>query len=380
MNLEPYPIIELVVKIASRCNLNCTYCYEYNQGDDSWKKASKFMSIETAIQLGKRIQEHISEHKLKEYNIGLHGGEPLLMSPKKIDELTSCIKNQIDPNINLFFGMQTNGALITKEHIKILKTHNICISVSLDGLKKTNDKFRVDLKGRSSWDRVITGINLLLSEAPELFKGVLSVIDIDADPLETFDFLASFDVDIDFLLPLHTFDKPPYYPNNKKNAYGEWYFEIYKAWINGRNSHIDVRFIKNIVVQLMGGSAIYEVMTSSPIGLLTISTDGGIEGVDCLKVTGRGTQITGLNIFENSLTDSLSNELVKLRQSGISDLHNKCKSCKYLYGCAGGYFPNRYSDKDGFNNPSVYCDDLFWLLSSIENDLLKRTKNERATI
>jgi len=80
------------------------------------------------------------------------------------------------------------------------------------------------------------------------------------------------------------------------------------------------------------------------------------------------------------LTDSLSNELVKLRQSGISDLHKKCKSCKYLYGCAGGYFPNRYSDKDGFNNPSVYCDDLFWLLSSIENDLLKQTKNERAII
>ena len=52
------------------------------------------MSFETAIQLGKRIQEHISEHKLKEYNIGLHGGEPLLMSPKKIDELTTCIKNQ----------------------------------------------------------------------------------------------------------------------------------------------------------------------------------------------------------------------------------------------------------------------------------------------
>ena len=152
MKMEGYPIIELVVKIASRCNLNCTYCYEYNQGDDSWKRASKFMSIDTAVKLGKRIQEHIDEHKLTEYNIGLHGGEPLLMSPQKIDELTTTIKNQIDPSVDLYFGMQTNGVLISKEHIKVLKKHNICISVSLDGLKETNDKYRIDLKNRSSWE------------------------------------------------------------------------------------------------------------------------------------------------------------------------------------------------------------------------------------
>jgi uncharacterized protein len=54
--MEKYPIIELVVKIASRCNLNCKYCYEYNMGDDTWKRASKFMTNDVAKQLGKRIQ------------------------------------------------------------------------------------------------------------------------------------------------------------------------------------------------------------------------------------------------------------------------------------------------------------------------------------
>lgn len=337
------------------------------------------MSIETATLLGTRIQEHIEEFGLKEYSIGLHGGEPLLMSPKKMDELTSTIRKQINPDVDLHFGLQTNGVLLSKEFIEVFKKHNIFISVSVDGLKESNDKYRLDLRGRSTWDRVLEGINLLVSEAPNHFVGLLSVIDIEADPIETFDFLAGFDVDIDFLLPLHTFDKPPYYPNDNKIAYGQWYFEIYKEWVNGRNSHVDVRFIKNIIVQLMGGSAIYEVMTSSPIGLLTISTDGGIEGVDCLKVTGQETQITGLNINQNSFSDALSLELVKLRQSGIKDLHEKCRSCKYLYGCAGGYFPNRFSEKDGFNNPSVYCDDLYWLLSSIENDLIQKANNVSLT-
>ena len=37
------------------------------------------------------------------------------------------------------------------------------------------------------------------------FNGILCVIDIDSDPIDTFDFLSSFDVDIDFLLPLQNY-------------------------------------------------------------------------------------------------------------------------------------------------------------------------------
>jgi uncharacterized protein len=276
--------------------------------------------------------------------------------------------------------MQTNAVLMSKEHIAIFKKHNIRISVSLDGQKNIHDNNRIDLKGQGSWERVLNGIELLKSEAPDLFIGILSVIDITSDPIETFDFLASFDVDIDFLLPLKTFDNPPFYPNSDKTSYGKWYYEIYKEWVNGRNKHIDVRFIKNIITQLIGGTAIYEVMTSSPIGLLTISTDGNIEGVDCLKSTGQAMQVTNMNILNNSFTEALSHDIVKMRQSGITDLHNKCKSCKFLYGCAGGYFPNRYSKQNGFNNPSVYCEDLFWLLDSIQQDLTKRIENERIVI
>ncbi len=35
------PINEFIIKISSRCNLNCSYCYEYNLGDDSWKLMQK---------------------------------------------------------------------------------------------------------------------------------------------------------------------------------------------------------------------------------------------------------------------------------------------------------------------------------------------------
>ena len=370
-NIHKYPIIELVVKLASRCNLNCSYCYEYNKGDDTWKKAAKFMSNETATLLGKRIDEHMKEFDIETFDIGFHGGEALLMKPEKIDEIINCIKKEVSGKI--YFSLQTNGVLLDKEYCDLFLKHNIMISVSLDGLQESHDKNRLDHKNEESWQKVVNGINVLQKYCPDNFNGILCVIDIDSDPIDTFDFLSSFDVDIDFLLPLQNYQDLPYWPNNDKTAYGKWYFEIYKEWLNGRNSHIDVRFLKNIFFQLLGGQAIYEVMTTNPIGLLTISTDGFMEGLDCLKATGSGAQITNLNIRNSSFTDSLSHEIVKLRQSGIDQLNQKCKDCDFLKGCAGGYIPNRYSEKDGFNNPSVYCDDLYWLLSRIQNDLVQRS-------
>ena len=371
MNHDKYPIIEMVVKLASRCNLNCTYCYEYNKGDDSWRQAAKLMSPATATLLGKRIQEHMEEFNLDAFDIGFHGGEPLLMKPDKIQEIINCIQAEVSTKIS--FGLQTNGVLINDEYCELFKKNGISISVSIDGLKESHDKNRVDHKNEASWDKVVAGIHKLQEKCPDNFVGILAVIDIDSSPIDTFDYLASFGVDIDFLLPLQNYHDLPYWPNGDKTAYGKWYFEIYKEWINGRNSHIDVRFIKNIITQLFGGQAIYEVMTTNPIGLLTINTNGFMEGVDTLKSTSAGAQITNLHIQNNSISDSLSHEVVKLRQSGIDQLHDKCKKCDFLNGCAGGYIPNRYSKENQFNNPSVYCDDLYWLLDNIQKDLIKRT-------
>lgn len=37
-------IRSLIVKIAERCNLNCTYCYMYNHADQSYRDKPVFMT------------------------------------------------------------------------------------------------------------------------------------------------------------------------------------------------------------------------------------------------------------------------------------------------------------------------------------------------
>jgi uncharacterized protein len=164
MKTDKYPIVEMVVKIASRCNLNCSYCYEYNKGDDTWKKAAKFMSPLTATLLGKRIQEHMEEFKLDSFDIGFHGGEPLLMKPDKIQEIIDNIQKEVSTKIS--FTLQTNGVLINDDYCELFKKNNIQISVSIDGLKESHDKNRLDHKNKASWDKAVAGIEKATRKMP----------------------------------------------------------------------------------------------------------------------------------------------------------------------------------------------------------------------
>ncbi len=79
---EPaYPILPFhtfIWKIASRCNLNCTYCFVYNMADQRWREQPAFMSDAVARQCAVRIREHCLKHDQRHVSIIFHGGEPLL--------------------------------------------------------------------------------------------------------------------------------------------------------------------------------------------------------------------------------------------------------------------------------------------------------------
>ena len=369
-----YPIEEYVLKIVSTCNLACTYCYEYNLGDFSWKNASSLMSLQVGAKFIDRAIEHAKRHQLSKLHIGLHGGEPFLMKPDQLDLLIQLMVDACqEADLEVEFGVQTSATVLTTRHLEVCQNHRILVSVSLDGNRAANDRFRLDHSAQTSFDQVIDGINLLKAIAPNLLVGILSVIDIRNDPLETFEFIAQFGVsNIDFMLPLNNWDNPPFRVDPERAEYGEWYWQIYQAWIGGRHSHIDIRFLKNIITQLMGGQAIYEVMTLDPIGLLTINTDGEMEGVDTIKSSASGLQKTGLNVFDHSIDQALAHYIIQQRQIGIDALSQKCQQCCYLKNCAGGYYPHRYSLANQFSNESVFCLDLYWLIEMIHSDLMQR--------
>lgn len=371
--MEIHPVNEFVVKVASRCNINCDYCYEYNLGDESWRNQPKLISADTTAVLGKRIAEHAKVHALPSVAIALHGGEPLMLGAKRLDEFCQTLRREIGDLCEPRFTMQTNAILLDSGIIEIIKRHGIDVAVSVDGTAVMHDRHRMDHQGRGTYEATIKGVRLLQERAPESLCGLLAVIDVRNDPLATFDAIAAIGIEwFDFLLPHYHWDRPPLRPDGDPVAYGRWYWTIYQAWVADRHPATNIRFLINIVSQLAGGKSIFEVMTLAPCQLITVATDGSIEGVDCLKSTASGQQRIGLSIHGASFDMALRTMAVNARQSGELQLAETCRQCEFKRACAGGYFPHRFGNQRGFDNPSVYCSDLYWLLTRIRDDLHSR--------
>lgn len=364
------PLSSFIFKVATRCNLDCTYCYEYNMGDDSWKEQPHFAQLKTVEALAERIKEHALEHALDFVAFSFHGGEPLLAGAAFFRETVAIIRDTLGENIGCSFGVQTNGTLITEEIVELFSREKIHIGLSLDGPRAVNDRSRIYANGRSTFDDVMKGVRWLLTPAGrEVFRGILCVIDYRADPLEVFEFLAGLGPpSIDFLLPHGNWSSPP--PGKRvatSAAYAEWLIPIFDSWFEGNHADIEIRTFEEIIEYKLGGKGHLETLGLSPVSLICVAADGSIESVDTLKSVFPGAHKLNLNIHHHSFNDVLRHPMVQARQLGLKALCEKCVACHLVETCGGGYFPHRWSDAGQFNNPSVYCADYIKLISHIQH-------------
>lgn len=368
------------MKVTSRCNINCDYCYEYHHGDDSWKFQSKLMEYATFERTIQQIAAHAHRHAINHIYLSLHGGEPLLLGPGRLAEFSGLARSLLQSKgVTATISLQTNGTLITDEIAKIIHERQIFVGISIDGSQAHNDLHRIDFRGRSTYHATLKGIETLKNHAPDFIGGILSVIDLRNDPIETFDAIAKLGIpNIDFLLPHHNWNNPP--PRSEaaiEPEYARWYLAVWRHWTRGPHSNVRVRFLDNLVARLTGHPGLYEQMSLSPPALVTINPNGDYEGVDTLKSSGAQAQKTGLNIWSNTFDDFLATTAYTSRQKWPDMLPTPCHSCDLSRICVGGYLPHRYSRTMGLDNRSVYCEDLYMLIRSIRDDIKKTLENEQ---
>ncbi len=106
MGHAPVPFQQFILKIHSRCNLSCSYCYVYEMQDQAWRELPKRMSPAVVSKVAKRIDEHAREHHLPSVDVILHGGEPLLTGAEWLTELAELLRNQVSAQVNI--AIQTN--------------------------------------------------------------------------------------------------------------------------------------------------------------------------------------------------------------------------------------------------------------------------------
>ena len=235
----------------------------------------------------------------------------------------------------------------------------------MDGPPKYNDQHRYYHNKKGSGKDVEKALKLL-KDFP-YFSGILSVINIDYNPIQVWDYLSAFNPTlIDFLLPHATWDKPPIGKRNSNDTkYADWLIKIFNSWFHGNKQNISIRTFEEIIEYSIGGSGSLETLGLAPVNLLVISASGGYEGVDTLKSIKPGAHILGMDVLSNTIDDVLKHPKINFRQIGIKALSQTCKDCNLVETCGGGYLPHRYSQNNEFDNPSVYCEDLKVLIDHI---------------
>jgi uncharacterized protein len=367
----PVPFREFIVKIHSRCELACDYCYMYEMADQSWRDRPRRMSPEIAEITGMRIGEHARAHGLTDVALILHGGEPLLAGRDLISHLVTTVRKAAGSSVAVDASVQTNAVGLDDSYLRLFEELGIRVGVSLDGSAEDHDRHRRFASGRGSHATVKAGL-LRLTEGPyrHMFSGLLCTIDPRNDAILTYEALAAFGPPkIDFLLPHGTWESPPpgRVPGAPETPYADWLIRVFDRWYRAPRTRI--RLFEEIMHLILGGESGAEMVGLSPSRLVVIETDGAIEQADTLKAAYQGAPQTGLHVTRDPLDAALLLPGVVARQLGEKALCADCGGCRIRRVCGGGLYTHRFRSGTGFANPSVYCPDLMRLIDHIRQTI-----------
>jgi uncharacterized protein len=372
----PPVISSLLLKVASRCNLACDYCYVYAHADQSWTHQPKFMSDDVIALAVERVREHAQRHKLDRVAIIFHGGEPLLVGAERLASIAMAFREGV-PDVRVDFGLQTNGTLLTDNALDVLEAADIGVSLSIDGPRNATDRHRLTTGGRSSFDQTVDAAARLRAR-PHVYAGIIGVIDTANDPAELLDFYASLaPPQADLLLPDANHVRQPPGRDDDPDLYTRWLTGAFDVWFD-RHPQLPMRTFEAILDGIVGLPSHTDALGFGDVSLLTIETDGSYHDLDVLKVTTEGASALGLHLKEASVdeaaaTDKIAAHRALLRADGLSE---ECRSCAEVSICAGGAVPHRY-DVDGFAHPSVYCHEMQALISHARRRLCETLTAQR---
>lgn len=350
----------LLIKLASRCNLACTYCYWFR--DEGVYRTPKLMTEIVEDALIERLATHIIRYGLKSFNCIFHGGEPLLFGIDRFKKLIG--KMEIvgkSTDCVMEYSITTNGVLINEEWSAIFKYHSVRVAVSIDGTASVHDNFRKKINGRGSHSAAVRGYQLLKQIG--LQPNIIAVCDPKSDPEATLKFLIEDleCVNLDVL-------PPDLNHNDDIVSIAQYYKTLFDIWYDKySDSGIKVRFLHSLIRSVLGLETNSDSFGYGPLHTISLSTDGALEPNDVLRIGGSERTKTNANILRSDLDEVAAEKNWIEAYNSALKLCSKCENCKYNFACGGGHLSHRWSDNNAYDNPSVYCDDLMLLFDHVWN-------------
>ncbi|MDE6472146.1 MAG: radical SAM protein [Clostridia bacterium] len=327
------PSISVMLKPASgRCNLQCKYCFYHSLTQARGIDDYGIMEISTAKRV---IDASLNYAGSESVYFTFQGGEPLLAGKEFFRQFVDYVKKANKVGAKVFYALQTNGTLIDSEWIELFKQNGFLIGLSLDG-DEVGNKFRVDFKGNSVFDKVLQNAHALQKAGVD-FNIVSVVTAHSAQRIERiYEYFKSQDFRyLQFIPCLRPFgDKSPselYMDSKQYSKYLAKLFELYLQDYKSGN-YVSVRHLDNTVSLYLSGSAEQCGMVGHCARQFVVEANGNVYPCDfyCLDEWLLGN----INDSDFVTLSHLPKAIGFLRNS--LNISEDCKKCKYFAVCRGG--------------------------------------------
>jgi len=364
-------ITTYILKIASRCNLACTYCYMYTGPDQSWRSLPRFMEIERVRDVLTDIADYSQSVGLRSVSLVLHGGEPMLYPPAMMEDLLVLVDELlIQKGIDAHISIQTNATVLRSTTLQTLIARKAAFGISLDLSDESHDRNRVDKRGKGTSAAVHAGVQTIRQASGSTQpQGALLVIDPEVTPAQAYDRLSSLGIPyVDILLPDENWETAD--PEALADTFGPWLLEFFELYVS-QPRVFQVRWLQSALKLASGGVWGSDSLGLRGAGTLIVDTDGSYHFHDVLRTAGESINATGIHAGASSIAEIESQPVMRMMMDKAPYLADECTECPVVHICGGGHIAHRFSDHNGLRNASVYCGairPLYLALSRLASD------------
>jgi uncharacterized protein len=346
------PFTLLIKPSGSDCNADCAYCFYKGRSAELGRGRQRMSDqvLETLVRgyLGLRFQASA---------FAWQGGEPTLMGLDFYRRAVELQRKYGIPGQEIANALQTNALLLVDEQwCRFLHDNQFLVGISIDGPKELHDRYRLDLGGRGTWDRVMQAIECCKEHGVE-FNTLTLINNVTADhPDEIFDFLVGLGVRYMQFIPcvetepqsgqVMSFSVTP-------GQYGRFLCRLFDRWCAYGPEKLSIRDFDSILSHYISGHHTVCSFDRQCSQYIVIEHTGDAFPCDFFVEP----QWRLGNILETPIGQLAGGDLKRAFGQRKQSLGNKCLVCRHLALCRGGCMKDRSPFAAG--NPaheSYFCE------------------------
>jgi len=342
------PAFHLLAKpTGAICNLDCEYCFFLAK--EQLYPGSKFRMSDEVLET--YIRQLLDAHQTPEVTIAWQGGEPTLMGLKFFRRSLQLVEKYRQPWQQVSHTIQTNGTKLDNDWARFFKRHNFLVGLSVDGPQHLHDTYRVDKRGRGTFEQVMQGWKVLKKYDVD-FNILCTVNAANGDyPLEVYRFFQD-ELGAEFMQFIPIIERMNEDGSTliqsgsrvtersvKPEQFGQFLIGVFDEWIKRDVGKVFIQHFDAALANWLEVPPAVCIFSKTCGSALALEHNGDLYSCDHFVEPDYKLG----NIQEMPMTEMVASD--RQRQFGqdkLDSLPQYCRDCNVRFACNGGCPKNRF--------------------------------------